>query len=59
VREMSSQHAPADLQGPRKARAVSRSRPLTARQELVFFGVTFTVALVLQLFVVLKLPTLL
>jgi hypothetical protein len=34
--------------------ARKRRRPLTAAQEALFFGVTFTVAVVLQLAVILK-----
>lgn len=36
--------------------AIRKSRPLTMGQELVFFGVTFAVALGLQLIVVLEIP---
>jgi hypothetical protein len=37
-----------------EAGAPKRKRPLTAAQEAVFFGVTFALAVVLQLAVILK-----
>lgn len=40
--------------GNAAAPARKRRRPLTAAQEALFFGVTFTVAVVLQLAVILK-----
>jgi hypothetical protein len=37
-----------------EASAPKRKRPLTATQEALFFGITFTLAVVLQLAVILK-----